>query len=156
MKGKFQWELNLEIKAPTAKVWGIADDLSLIPSYHPEVGRVDFIEGRTQRAVGVKYRCNVLEGRKGNCTEEVLEYIPGRKISTVMREDSWGMDKIFANFVVDTTVLRKDEDTTILKFEAFYNPIGFANRLLNRIVLRRVTRKRSLSVMEGIKKYAEK
>ena len=41
MKGKFQWRLDLLIKADSSKVWEIADDISLIPQYHPDVGRVE-------------------------------------------------------------------------------------------------------------------
>jgi len=157
MKGRFQWRLDLEIQATPEKVWEIADEISLIPQYHPDVGAVTFLDGKQARAVGVKYQCNVLEGKgKGSCVEEVVEYVPHVKLSTRMGTDTWGLDKIFADFVVDTTLMPRDDHTTLLRFEGFYNPIGIINRILNPLILRRKTKHRSLSVMKGIKRICEK
>ena len=156
MKGRFQWRLDLEVNAPPHKVWEIADDISLIPQYHPEVGAVTLFDGKKARAVGVKYQCNVLEGRgKGSCVEEVIEYVPNVKLSTRMGEDTWGLDKIFADFVVETTLVPRDDHTTVLRFEAFYNPIGVLNKILNPLIFRGKTKERSLAVMNGIKRLCE-
>ena len=155
MRGRFQWQVSVRIYASAAHVWDIADDISLIPQYHPEVGKVDLISGQQKRAVGVKYRCNILEGRKGSCVEEVLEYIPYSKISTGMSEDTWGMDKMFSNFIVETTVIPQGDRSNMLQFEAYYDPIGFRNRVLNGLILRRIMRKRARLTMEGIKRLSE-
>lgn len=155
MKGKFQSTVRIKIEASTAKVWGIVDDISLIPRYHPEVGKVDLISGQSKRALGVKYQCSILEGRKGTCIEEVIEYVPNKKISTAMPQDSWGLTKVLADFIVDTTVETLDDNSCFLQFDAYYNPIGVWNTILNVLVLRRVFRRRSKSVMEGIKRLAE-
>jgi hypothetical protein len=45
-----------------------------------EVRKVDLLSGRSTRAIGVKYRCTIPEGRRGSCIEEVVDYIPGRRI----------------------------------------------------------------------------
>jgi hypothetical protein len=155
MKGKFQSSVSIVIQAPCSKVWEIIDDISLIPKYHPEVGKVDFITGQSKRALGVKYQCSVLEGRKGSCVEEVVEYIPQQKLSTAMPQDTWGIDKMLTDFIVDTTVHPIDEHSCILQFDAYYNPVGFRNKILSTLMLRRVFKKRSLSVMQGIKHLAE-
>lgn len=155
MTGKFQWEASLEIAATSQRVWEIVDDISLIPQYHPEVGRVDLLSGQKQRAQGVKYQCTILEGRKGSCVEEVVEYVPGRKMSTTFSRDSWGMSNMFAEFVVDTTVIPYGPSSTILRFAAYYKPLGFRMWFLNQIVVRRVMRRRSILVMKGIKRLAE-
>jgi len=155
MKGNFQWKAEVKINAPSRRIWEIADDISLIPQYHPEVGKVDLITGQKKRAIGVKYQCHIFEGRKGSCIEEVCEYIPNVKVSTRMSEDSWGMNKMLSDFVVDTTVLSQNDQTTVLLFEAYYNPVGLFNKLLNKLMLRRIMKKRSISVMLGIKRLAE-
>ena len=155
MKGKFQWNLELVINAKPARVWEIIDDVTLIPRYHPEVGKVNLISGQSKRAAGVKYQCNILEGRKGSCVEEVVEYIPLVKISTGMVEDTWGMDKIFSDFIVESSIIPKDDRTTMLKFDAFYNPVGLFYKVLNALMLRRMMKKRSFLVMKGIKKLSE-
>ena len=157
MKGGFQWRVDLEIQATPQKVWEIADDISKIPQYHPDVDTVTLLDGKRARAVGVKYQCNVLQGKgKGSCVEEIVEYVPNVKLSTRMGEDTWGLDRIFADFIVETTLIPKGDAATVLRFEGFYNPIGFLNKILNPLILRRKTRERSLSVMRGIKSMCEK
>jgi uncharacterized protein YndB with AHSA1/START domain len=155
MRGQFQWKATIQIAANPRRVWEIIDDISLIPSYHPEVQKVDPPPGEKKRRVGMKYRCHILTGRKGSCIEEVVEYVPGKKFSTAMGEDSWGMSEMLTDFIVDTTVIPHDENFTILQFEAYYNPRGLLNRLLNIIFLRRLIRERTLKVMKGIKGLAE-
>jgi Polyketide cyclase / dehydrase and lipid transport len=157
MKGKFQWKLELTINAPSDVVWSIANDVSLIPKYHPAVDSVDLIDGQRERIAGTRYQCNVTHGKgKGSCIEEVVESIPGSKVSTFMGKDSWGIDKLLKDFVVDTTLIPEPNNSTVLRFEAFYNPAGIINRILNLVILRRKTMQRSREVMHGIKRLAEK
>jgi hypothetical protein len=155
MRGKFQSTVQISIRASASKVWEILDDISLIPIYHPEVGKVDLISGESKRAVGVKCRCSILEGRKGTCVEEVVEYVPNEKISTAIPRDSWGLDKMLSDFIVDTTLHSQDANSCTLQFDAYYSPVGTWNTILNALFLRRVFRERSRSVMEGIKRLAE-
>lgn len=156
MKGRFQSSVRVRINAPWERVWEILDDITLIPQYHPEVREVDLVSSQKKRAAGVKYQCHITEGRKGNCVEEVVEYIPHQKFSTAMPEDSWGISKMFSDFIVDTTITPHAESTTILQFDSYYNPIGLWNSILNLLILRRAFKKKSMSVMEGIKRLAEK
>ena len=157
MKGRFQWRLDLEIQAPSRTVWETVDDIAKIPQYHPEVDTVTLLDGTPARAVGVRYQCHVREGKgQGSCVEEVCEYVPYVKVSTRMGEDTWGLDKVFADFVVESTLVPMGHHTTLLRFEAFYTPIGILYRVLNPLVLRRKTKERSLSVMKGIKRLCEK
>ena len=72
-----------------------------------------------------------------------------------MVSDTWGVDRMLADFRVKSTVSPGTETSTILRFEAFYKPVGLKNRLLNAWFLRPALRKRSLAVMKGIKLVAE-
>ena len=72
-----------------------------------------------------------------------------------MVSDTWGLDRMLTDFRVEATVSPRTETSTALKFQAFYKPVGLKNRLLNALVLRRVFRRRSLAVMNGIKRVAE-
>ena len=155
MKGRFQWMAAVHIQSSAAHVWEIIDDISLIPQYHLEVNRVDLLTGQQNRALGVKYRCNILGGRKGSCVQEVIEYIPNVKMSTGISEDTWGMDKMFSNFIVETTVIPKPDRSTIFQFEAYYDPAGFRNRILNTLILRHVMKKRARLTKRGIKRRSE-
>jgi Polyketide cyclase / dehydrase and lipid transport len=144
------------VDAPLKKVWEVAEDITLIPQYHPEVGQVDLIAGQAKRSLGARYQCDILEGRRaGSCVEEVVAYEPERMLATRMVSDTWGIDRMLADFRVETSVSRRSETSTILKFEAFYEPVGVKYRLLNALFLRRAIRRRSLAVMNGIKRFIE-
>jgi hypothetical protein len=151
-----QWTVEIVVNAPLKRVWEVCDDITLIPRYHPEVDRVDLIAGQVKRSLGVKYQCNVLHGRRGgSCVEEVIGYEPERMLATRMVSDTWGIDRMLADFWVESTVSRLSETSTIVRFKAFYEPVGLKNRVLNALFLRRVLRKRSMAVMMGIKGVVE-
>jgi hypothetical protein len=151
-----QWTAEIVVDAPLKRVWELADDIALIPQFHPEVDKVDLLAGQAKRSLGTKYQCHILQGRRaGSCVEEVVAYEPERMVATRMVSDTWGIDRMLRDFRVESTVSRATETSTILKFQAFYEPVGLKNRLLNALVLRRGLRRRALAVMNGIKRLAE-
>ena len=151
MRGRFQWRTSVNISTPLDRVWAIVDDISLIPQYHPEVRKVDLLSGRNTRAIGVKYRCTIPEGRRGSCIEEVVDYIPGQRMATTFSEDTWGISKMFANFVVETVLVPHGDSDTVLVLEAYYDSIGWKTWVLNALFLRRLMARRALRTIEGIK-----
>ena len=155
-RGAFQWKTSVTIHASRHHVWAIGNDISLIPQYHPEVSKVDLLSGQGFRTLGAKYRCIITEGRKGSCVEEVVECVPGERITTAFPEDTWGLSKMFADFVVETVLLTHGEDETELVLKAFYEPIGWRARLLNHLFLRRLMARRARRTIEGIKEMAER
>lgn len=155
MKGRLQWKASLRIRASRDRLWAIVDDLTLIPEYHPEVGKVDLLSGRSTRATGVKYRCSILEGRKGSCVEEVVEYVPGERFATAFPEDTWGISRMLRHFVVNTVLVPRGERETDVVLEAYYEPIGWKMRILNTLFLRRFMARRALRTLEGAKRLAE-
>jgi len=154
-RGRFQWRTSVSISAPQDRVWAIVDDISLIPQYHSEVRKVDLLSGRNTRAIGVKYRCTIPEGRRGSCIEEVVDYIPGQRMATAFSEDTWGIGKMFADFVVETVLVPHGDCETVLVLEAYYEPIGWKTRALNALFLRRLMARRALRTIEGVKRLAE-
>ena len=154
-RGRFQWRTSLRIGASRARLWAIVDDISLIPKYHAEVGRVDLLSGQRTRATGVKYRCTILEGRTGSCVEEVVDYVPGERFATAFPEDTWGISKMLRDFVVDSVLVPRGEFETDVVLEAYYEPIGWRARALNALVLRRLMARRALRTIEGVKRLAE-
>lgn len=145
----------MSIHAPRERVWAIVEDISLIPEYHPEVRKVDLLSGQSTRAVGVRYRCTIPEGREGSCIEEVVGYVPGERTATAFREDTWGMGRMFAGFVVETILVPRGGRETDLVLEAYYELIGWKSKLLNALFLRRLMARRALRTIEGIKRLAE-
>jgi hypothetical protein len=156
MNEEAQWTVEIVVGAPVKIVWEIADDITLIPYYHPEVDRVDLIAGQAKRSVGARYQCNILDGRRaGSCVEEVVAYEPERMLATRMVSDTWGIDRMLTDFRVISTDSRYIETSTILRFQGFYEPLGWKYRLLNALFLRRALRRRALAVMNGLKRLAE-
>ena len=121
MAAPLQWHTQITVAASPERVWAIADDITLIPQYHPEVRHVELISGGKSRAAGVRYRCTIPEGRKGNCIEEITEYVPGSRFVTAFPEDSWGLSKQFAEFTVETVVEPAPEGT-LIRLNAYYRP----------------------------------
>jgi hypothetical protein len=85
----------------------------------------------------------------------VVEHVPDERTATAFPEDTWGMSKMFADFVVETILLPQGEDETVLVPEAYLEPIGWKTRLLNVLFLRRLMARRALRTIDGIKRLAE-
>jgi uncharacterized membrane protein len=154
MARQLQWAVEIRIESPVEKVWETGQDLSLIPKYHPDVRSVEFISGGTRRAPGVEYKCIVPEGRKGWCVERVVENIPNQKMSVEFPEDSWGLSRLFEDFLAEVT-LAPEDGATRLQLEAFYRPKSLQIRIMNALVMRRVMRKRAMLTLEGLKALVE-
>ena len=156
MNQKPQWMTEIVVNAARKRVWEICEDITLIPRYHPVVDRVDLIAGQAKRSLGVQYRCNIVDGRRvGSCVEEVIACEPERMLATRMVSDTWGIDRMLADFWVESTLCHLSETSTIVRFKAFYEPVGLKNRVLNALFLRRALRKRSMAVLMGIKSIVE-
>ena len=157
MNIRSQWEVEIHINAPLAKVWDAIEDLSLIPQYHPVVRNVEYMSGQTRRAPGVAYKCIVPEGKqKGWCVERVVEHIPNRRTTVAFSEDSWGMGRMFNDFLAETTVEPRGDDTTLVQLKAQYSPRGVRMRLMHSLFMRRMMRKRARLTLEGLKQIVER
>src|SRR5215831_12369619 len=144
-----QWHTQISIAAPKERVWAIADDITLIPQYHPDVRHVELISGAESRAAGVRYRCTIPEGRKGSCIEEITEYVPGSRFVTAFPEDSWGLSKQLAEFTVETVVEQAPEGTRI-RLNAYYRPRTLLMKLLNPLGLRRLMARQAFRLLAGV------
>ena len=118
MKKKLQWEVKVIINAPVEKVWDATQNISLIPTYHPEVEKVELLSGNDKRAPGVEYKCIIPEGkpRSGSCVEKVIENVKYEKTTILAVEDTWGLSKMLKDYVTEVTFEKKDKNTTILHF----------------------------------------
>jgi uncharacterized protein YndB with AHSA1/START domain len=149
-----QWHTATTIAAPPDRVWAIVDDITLIPTYHPDVRQVELLSGAKTRAVGVRYRCTIPEGRRGNCIEEIIEYEPGSRFVTAFPEDSWGLSRHLADFTVEA-VVEPSPGGTRVALNAYYRPRSLLMKLLNPLGLRRLMVRRAAQTMAGIKRLAE-
>ncbi len=158
MKQKLQWEVKVSINASVEQVWDATQDISLIPVYHPEVEKVEFLSEQTNRAEGVEYKCIIPEGnpRSGSCVEKVIENDKYKKTTTLAVEDTWGLSEMLKNYTTDSILEKIGDKTTILYFKGYYEPIGLKNKIINILILRRIMKKRGKVVLIGIKDFIEK
>ena len=154
MAAPLQWHTEITVAAPQERVWAIADDITLIPHYHPDVRHVELISGVGSRAAGVRYKCTIPEGRKGNCIEEITEYVPGSRFVTAFPEDSWGLSKQLTEFTVETLV-EPVSDGTRIRLNTYYRPRSLLMKMLNPLGLRRLMARRAFRVLAGVKRLAE-
>jgi hypothetical protein len=139
MKPKFQSKQSVIINAPIEKVWEYNQDLSKISDYHPRVNRVDLISGRQFLEVSVEYQCHLKDGRN-SCVEKDIEIIPMEKIVTVFSSDTMGLTKLLPDYVVESTVKKKDDKTTKVEISHFYSSSKLKVWLLNFIIKPKIAR----------------
>jgi uncharacterized protein YndB with AHSA1/START domain len=155
MRGRLQWRTSVIIAASRNRVWSVADDITLIPRYHPEVRKVDLLSGHRNREIGARYRCTIPEGRKGSCVEEVVDCVPGERMATAFSEDTWGISRMLRDFVVETVLVPRGPYETALVLEAYYEPVGLKSKFLNALFLRRMMKRRAFQTLEGLKRLVE-
>lgn len=157
MKGGLQWRASVTVNASRERVWDVAEDISLIPTYHPDVGRVELLSANNRRDPGVEYQCFVTEGpRKGHCIERVTETIPYQKTVTLSVADTWGLSKLLQDFVTETSLSSEDNLTTTVTMLGYYEPVDFKASIMNLLFIRRMMTKRGLDVLSGIKNAVER
>lgn len=154
MNPAFQSKQYVIIHAPLEKVWEFGLDLSRIPEYHPRVSKVDLISGKQFREQNVAYQCNLTAG-KNSCIEKDIEIIPMQKVVTVFLSDTMGLTKLLPDYLVETTLQKKDEQVTILEISHFYSCVKWNVRLLNFFIKRKIS-KDTQAMLNAMKKIIEK
>jgi uncharacterized protein YndB with AHSA1/START domain len=155
MRGRFQWRTSIVIAASRNQVWSVVDDITLIPRYHPEVRKVDLLSGHRTREIGARYRCTIPKGRKGSCVEEVVDLVPGERMTTAFSEDTWGISRMLRDFVVEAVLTPRGSHECSLVLEAYYQPVGLQSKFLNALFLRSMMKRRALRTLQGIKRLVE-
>ncbi len=156
MEKKLRAKAEVIINTPLKKVWEFSLDISKIPEFHPRVNKVVYISGKTIREEGVSYQCNILEGKgKGTCIEKVTEIIPMKKFTTTIPSDSWGLSKMFENYLVDTIFTKVDDATTKVEILHYYETNTLKAKVINLFAHRKIT-KQTLDTLNGAKNMVER
>jgi len=153
MNPPFRSKQEVIINAPLETVWEFGMDITRIPAFHPRVVKVELLSGKARREPGVSYRCH-LSGGKHTCVEKDIEIIPMQKIVTVLQEDTFGISKILADYVVETTVHRIGQSSTKMEISHYYSTPTLKAKLLNLIARRKIARD-AQATLNGIKAAIE-
>ena len=139
MRPTFQSKQSVIIRAAIEKVWEYNQELSKIADYHPRVNKVDLVSGSPYRAVGVSYRCHLTDG-KNTCTEKDIEIVPMEKIVTVFSSDTMGLTRLLPDYVVESTLKKIDDNTTVVEISHFYSSSKIHVWLLNFFIKPKIAR----------------
>jgi hypothetical protein len=153
VRPKFQSRQSVTIISPLEKVWEFGRDLSRIAEYHPRVNKVDLISGKQFREVGVAYQCHLSDG-KNTCTEKDIEIIPMEKVVTVFLSDTMGLTKLLPDYVVETTLIKIDEQITKIEISHYYSSAKLKVWFLNFVIKRKVA-KETQDMLNAMKKTIE-
>jgi uncharacterized protein YndB with AHSA1/START domain len=153
MSASLRSRQSVIIDAPLEAVWEYNSDLSRIADFHPRVDRVEFIDGRSQRADGVGYKCH-LRGGRHTCIERDIEVVPLERIVTTLPEDSFGVARLLPDYRVETTFGREGVGRTRMEFRHYYSIRGWKARLFHWIAGRRIA-KEAQATLEAIKRAVE-
>jgi len=141
------------IDAPLEVVWEYNSDLSRIADFHPRVDKVELIDGRSQRASGVGYKCH-LRGGRHTCIERDVEVVPMERIVTALPEDSFGVARLLPDYRVESTLEREGVGRTRVEFRHYYSIRGWKARLFHWIAGRRIA-KESQATLNAMKRAIE-
>jgi hypothetical protein len=153
VKPPFRSKQEVVIDAPLQEVWAFSMDLTKIPTFHPRVGKVDLLSGKSQREPGVSYQCHLMGG-KHTCVEKDVEIVPMEKIVTVLPEDTFGISKILSDYVVETTFHRTSDSSTRVEISHYYSTRTSKAKLLNLIARWKIGRE-TQAMLNAVKRVIE-
>jgi Polyketide cyclase / dehydrase and lipid transport len=149
MRPPFRSTQAVIINAPLEAVWAFSMDITKIPEFHPRVVKVELLSGKALREPGVSYQC-YLSGGKHSCIEKDIEIVPMQKIVTVLPEDTFGINKILPDYVVETTFHRVGHSSTKVEISHYYTSTPTLKaKLLNLIAKRRIARDTQATLNAG-------
>jgi len=153
LRPPFRSRQEVIINAPLEAVWAFNMDLRKIPEFHPRVFKVDLISGKAFREAGASYQCH-LTGGKHSCIEKDVEIIPMEKLVTLLPEDTFGISKIFRDYMVETNLHKIGDLSTKVAISHYYSTSSLKAKLLNLIAKRKIARE-SQATLNAMKAAVE-
>jgi uncharacterized protein YndB with AHSA1/START domain len=156
MNGKHQVTRTVEVAAHPAAIWGVIADSTLLPQWAGVVTDVTYL-GEGEEGVGMTRRCNVdLGGRRGTMTERCVEFVPDRRASYVVDDDTLGFTRMLVDYGFTITLDARSDRTTALRIDTYYTPRNPLSALLNRLLLRRRMGTLVDGLLQGLKQISER
>ena len=155
MNGRHQVTRTVQVATDPAAIWGVIADSTLLPQWAGVVTGVSYLGG--EEGVGMTRHCNVeLGGRTGTMTERCVEFLPNRRASYVVDDDTLGFNRMLVDYGFTITLEPRSDRTTALRIDTYYTPRNALYALLNRLVLRRRMRRTVDGLLEGLKEISER
>jgi hypothetical protein len=156
MNGKHQVTRSVQVATDPAAIWGIVADSTLLPMWARVVTDVTYL-GEEEEGVGMTRHCDVeLGGRTGTMTERCVEFLPSRRASYVVDDDTLGFNRMLVDYGFTITLEPRSDRTTALRIDTYYTPRNPLYALLNQLVLRRRLRRTVDGLLQGLKDISER
>jgi Polyketide cyclase / dehydrase and lipid transport len=156
MNGKHQVTRSVQVATDPAAIWGIVADSTLLPLWARVVTDVTYL-GEEEEGVGMTRHCDVeLGGRTGTMTERCVEFLPSRRASYVVDDDTLGFNRMLVDYGFTITLEPRSDRTTALRIDTYYTPRNPLYALLNQLVLRRRLRRTVDGLLQGLKDISER
>jgi uncharacterized protein YndB with AHSA1/START domain len=156
MNGKHQVTRTVQVATDPAAIWGVIADSTLLPQWAGVVTDVTYLGGG-EEGVGMTRHCNVeLGGRAGSMTERCVEFVPSRRASYVVDDDTLGFNRMLVDYGFTITLEPRPNRTTAVRIDTYYTPRNPLYALLNRLVLRRRMRGTVDGLLQGLKQISER
>ena len=152
MKGKFQGQDELIMNASVEKIWNILIDGTVLSTWMPIVkGTTSGIESlNTVRSCDVE-----MNGKKGKVSEKCVLFNDKKEIGWLMLTDEFGIDKMFANYSFSFELVPISHNKTKVINKGYADPKNLFAKIMNAIVMKRMSSKIRNKALNGIKELAE-
>jgi len=155
MNGKHQVTRSVQVATDPAAIWAIVADSTLLPQWARVVTDVTYLG--EEEGVGMTRHCSVeLGGRTGTMTERCVEFLPNRRASYVVDDDTLGFNRMLVDYGFTITLEPRSDRTTALRIDTYYTPRNPLYALLNQLVLRRRLRRTVDGLLQGLKEISER
>ena len=155
---KIQGQDEKIIDAPVSTIWPLLKNSKRLEDWGPPVQKIEVYLAPRQTVEGVgskrKVYAKFSEKRKGWYQEIRIEQIEGRKITSLIYEDSFGMSKILKDVGGAMEVVPEGEDKTRFEFTFYHRTNGLMGWLMNPMI-KMDQKKNRRAALRSIKNYAE-
>ncbi len=153
MKGTFQGQDEITIKASTNKIWGILIDGTQLSQWMKVVQHTTSV---TEHLNAVR-SCEVaMNGKKGQVRERCILFEEQKEIAWQMEYDEFGFSRMFDNYSFSFELQAIDDQKTRVINKGFYDAKNIWVRWLNVLMFRSMSSKIRCKALLGIKALAEK
>lgn len=149
---KLQARNETVINAPVSKVWALITDISQVHKTNPGVVKAT----GTMNALNGTRTCEVNnKGRTGTMTERLVEFVPEKKTTWTIEQDTMGMGKMLKDTRFCFHLEKIGTDKTRLVNESYYTPANFMASVMNVLMMKRMMSKLQEQILANVKSLAE-
>ena len=152
MKGKFQGQNELVINASVEKIWNVLIDGKVLSEW------MTIVKHTTSKieSLNAVRSCEVeMNGKKGQVSEKCILFNEKKEIGWLMLTDEFGIGKMFENYSFSFELIPIDNNTTKVINRGYADPKNLVAKLMNAIMIKRMSYKLRNTALSGIKRLAE-